>query len=173
MQQFNEDNSKEQELLNWLKRQEMREQVNWLNRQDLSEQEQKMLEQVNWLEQDRHEQLQRLMQKQMELRKKSHIKGWATKVLPEDRLAELQELRFQWLEKGQPKVWIECKTFVNKLDLLKGEIQIKIENAKFLLFKIAIICTAGGISICYSTNTVVGIVASIVAKCVLPRMKLL
>ncbi|BAY28167.1 hypothetical protein NIES2100_79960 (plasmid) [Calothrix sp. NIES-2100] len=59
---------------------------------------------------------------------------WLRKVLPQDWWGELEALRHKWRKQGQSKLWIRVMTHIHLLDMLKGYVQIKIENAKF--FKI-------------------------------------
>jgi hypothetical protein len=64
----------------------------------------------------------------VEIKQKSHIKGWLPNTLPEEWRGELEALRYCWLEEGKPEVWIVIITGFNLLIMFKAYLQIKVEN---------------------------------------------
>lgn len=64
----------------------------------------------------------------VEIKQKSHIKGWVTHILPEDWCGELEALRYEWFKADIPEPWIEIMTSFNLLTMFKADLQIKVEN---------------------------------------------
>ncbi|MEJ6487850.1 hypothetical protein N0Y54_42665 [Nostoc punctiforme UO1] len=64
----------------------------------------------------------------VEIRQKSHIKGWLSNILSEEWRAELEALRYRWFTEEKPELWIKIMTGFHLLDMLKGYFQIKLEN---------------------------------------------
>lgn len=64
----------------------------------------------------------------VEIRQKSHIKGWLSKILLEEWCGELEALRCGWLLERKPELWIKIMTGFYLLALLKACLQIKLEN---------------------------------------------
>ncbi|MHC5763073.1 hypothetical protein [Nostoc sp.] len=64
----------------------------------------------------------------VEIRQKSHIKGWLSKIILEEWRGELEALRCGWLTEEKPELWIKIMTGFHLLALLKAYIQIKLED---------------------------------------------
>jgi hypothetical protein len=92
-----------------------------------------VLEQRRWLLEERLVESDRspnprTPKSSVEVRQKSHIKGWLSKILLEEWCGELEALRYSWLNEGKPEVWIKIMTAFHLLGLLKAYLQIKVEN---------------------------------------------
>ncbi|MGF1934515.1 MAG: hypothetical protein RM347_008945 [Nostoc sp. ChiQUE02] len=72
--------------------------------------------------------LAKLYRSLVEIKQKSHIKGWLSKILLEEWRGELEALRCGWLEKGKSELWIKIMTGFHLLGLLNAYLQIKVEN---------------------------------------------
>jgi len=57
-----------------------------------------------------------------------HIKGWVTKVLPEEWCGEIEALRRRWYDQHKGEFWIEIMTSFHLHAMFKAYLQIKVEN---------------------------------------------
>ncbi|WP_407890484.1 hypothetical protein [Scytonema sp. NUACC26] len=64
----------------------------------------------------------------VEIKQKSHIKGWVTNIIPEDWCGELEVLRYTWFQQDKGEFWIEIMTRFHLLTMFKACLQIKVEN---------------------------------------------
>ncbi len=64
----------------------------------------------------------------VEIKQKSHIKGWPSKILLEEWRGELEALRYGWLKEDKPELWIKIMTGFCLLVFVKAYLQIKVEN---------------------------------------------